>query len=79
MLAGEINTFEFLIYDVGDSNLDSVVFIQQGTFSGTPTDIPEPGTGVRIADHAIEIVQTQDRVVKAVRIFPAAGGNTVEQ
>ena len=42
-------------------------------------DIPEPGTGVRIADHAIEIVQTQDRVVKAVRIFPAAGGNTVEQ
>lgn len=44
VLAGEINTFEFLIYDVGDSNLDSVVFIQQGTFSGTPTDIPEPGT-----------------------------------
>jgi Mg2+/Co2+ transporter CorB len=37
-------------------------------------DIPEPGTGVRIADHAIEIVQTQDRVVKAVRIFPAAEG-----
>ena len=33
-------------------------------------EIPEPGTSVKIADHAIEIVQTQDRVVKAVRIFP---------
>src|SRR5690606_846711 len=44
VLAGQTNTFEFLIYDVGDSQLDSAVFIQQGTFSGTPTDIPEPGT-----------------------------------
>jgi Mg2+/Co2+ transporter CorB len=34
-------------------------------------EIPEPSTSVMIAGHPIEIVQTQDRVVKAVRIFPA--------
>ncbi len=34
-------------------------------------DIPEPGTSVKIAGHPMEIVQTQDRIVKAVRIFPA--------
>ena len=33
-------------------------------------DIPEPSTSVKIAGHPLEIVQTQDRVVKAVRIFP---------
>lgn len=33
-------------------------------------DIPEPGTSVKIAGHPLEIVQTQDRVVKAVRVFP---------
>jgi hypothetical protein len=26
---------------------------------------------MKIADHAIEIVQTHDRTVKAVRIYPA--------
>ena len=31
-------------------------------------DIPEPGTSVKIAGHPMEIVQTQDRVVKAVRL-----------
>lgn len=36
-------------------------------------DIPEPGTSVKIAGHPLEIVQTQDRVVKAVRVFPPAG------
>ncbi len=35
-------------------------------------DIPEPNTSVKIAGHPLEIVQTQDRVVKAVRIFPPA-------
>ncbi len=40
-------------------------------------EIPEPSTSVKIADHAIEIVQTQDRVVKAVRIFPARTGVNV--
>src|SRR5687768_1687918 len=34
-------------------------------------EIPEPSTSVKIADHAIEIVQTHGRVVKAVRVFPA--------
>ena len=33
-------------------------------------DIPEPDTSVKIAGHAMEIVQTQDRVVKAVRLLP---------
>lgn len=32
-------------------------------------DIPEPNTSLRIADHYLEIVQTQDRVVKAVRVL----------
>jgi magnesium and cobalt exporter, CNNM family len=31
-------------------------------------EIPEPGTSVRIAGHTMEIVQTQDRVVKVVRL-----------
>jgi Mg2+/Co2+ transporter CorB len=35
-------------------------------------DIPEPNTSVKIAGHPLEIVQTQDRVVKAVRVFPPA-------
>ena len=34
-------------------------------------EIPEPGTSMKIANHPIEIVQTQDRSVKAVRIYPA--------
>ena len=34
-------------------------------------DIPEPGTSLKIAGQALEIVQTQDRAVKFVRIFPA--------
>ncbi len=37
------NTFEFLIQDKGDSNLDSGVFIEAGTFSGT-NPVPEPGS-----------------------------------
>jgi Mg2+/Co2+ transporter CorB len=32
-------------------------------------EIPEPGTGMKIGGHAIEIVQTHDRTVKAVRIY----------
>ena len=31
-------------------------------------DIPQPATGVRIAGHAMDIVQTQNRVVKSVRL-----------
>ena len=33
-------------------------------------DIPEAGTSFRVNEHTIEIVQTQDRIVKSVKIFP---------
>lgn len=36
-------------------------------------DIPEAGTSLKIAGYPMEIVQTQDRVVKVVRIFPLLG------
>lgn len=32
-------------------------------------DIPEPGTSFKIGSYALEIVQTQDRIVKSVRIY----------
>jgi len=34
-------------------------------------DIPEAGTSFKLAGHTMEILQTQDRSVKVVRIFPA--------
>jgi len=38
-------------------------------------DIPEPGTSLKLAGHMMEIVQTQDRAVKAVRLpAPSAQG-----
>ena len=33
-------------------------------------DIPEAGTSFKLNGHTIEIVQTQDRIVKSVKIFP---------
>jgi len=33
-------------------------------------DIPEPNTSFKIGTHQLEIVQTQDRIVKSVKIFP---------
>lgn len=33
-------------------------------------DIPEPNTSFKIGMHRLEIVQTQDRIVKSVKIFP---------
>ena len=39
-------------------------------------DIPEPGTSLELAGHRMEIVQTQDRAVKAVRL-PAPAGQGV--
>ena len=33
-------------------------------------DIPEAGTSLKIAGYPIEVIQTQDRVIKVVRIFP---------
>ena len=35
-------------------------------------DIPAPGTSLKIAGQPMDIVQTQDRVVKAVRVSPPA-------
>ncbi|MEQ1602311.1 MAG: CNNM domain-containing protein [Methylophilaceae bacterium] len=32
-------------------------------------DIPEPGTSFKIQTHTLEIIQTQDRVVKSVRVY----------
>ena len=34
-------------------------------------DIPETGTSLKIAGYPIEIIQTQDRIVKVARVFPA--------
>ena len=34
-------------------------------------DIPETGTSLKIAGYPIEVIQTQDRIVKVARIFPA--------
>ncbi len=34
-------------------------------------DIPEAGTSLKIANYPIEIIQTQDRIVKVARIFPS--------
>ena len=33
-------------------------------------DIPEAGVSIRIADQALEILHTQDRAVKTVRVLP---------
>lgn len=33
-------------------------------------DIPEPNTSFKVGKHTLEIVQTQDRIVKSVKIFP---------
>ena len=33
-------------------------------------DIPEPNTSFKAGSHTLEILQTQDRVVKSVKIFP---------
>jgi Mg2+/Co2+ transporter CorB len=40
-------------------------------------DIPEPGTTVLIDGYPLEIVQTQEKVVKAVRIYPRRKENEV--
>jgi len=33
-------------------------------------DIPEPNTSFKVGTHKLEVLQTQDRVVKSVKIFP---------
>lgn len=37
-------------------------------------DIPEAGTSMKIGGYPMEIIQTQDRAIKVVRIFPAQSG-----
>jgi len=41
-------------------------------------DIPETGTSLKIAGYPIEIIQTQDRIVKVARIFPTQADNLAE-
>jgi len=36
-------------------------------------DIPEAGTSFRLAGQSIEVVQTQDRAIKVVRLLPPVG------
>jgi Mg2+/Co2+ transporter CorB len=38
-------------------------------------DIPETGTSLKIAGYPIEVIQTQDRIVKVARVFPAPPNN----
>jgi len=33
-------------------------------------DIPEPGTAVKVGEYPIEILQTEDRKIKVVRLMP---------
>ena len=33
-------------------------------------DIPEPGTALRLAGYPLEILQTQDKIIKSVRLLP---------
>ena len=40
-------------------------------------DIPEPGTTVLISGYPLEIVQTQEKAIKAVRIYPRRKENEV--
>lgn len=37
-------------------------------------DIPEPGTSLKLAGYPLEILQTQDRVIKSVRLLPPDPG-----
>jgi len=45
-----------------------------GLILETLQDIPEPGTSLKLAGHPVEILQTQDRVIKSVRLPPPNGG-----
>lgn len=45
LIGAGTHTFQFSITDVGDNSLDSGVFIQAGSFSGTPPGtVPEPAS-----------------------------------
>ena len=38
-------------------------------------DIPEPGTSLKLAGYPLEVLQTQDRVIRSVRLLPPENGN----
>ncbi len=42
-------------------------------------NIPEPGTSLKVAGYPIEILQTQDRMIKVVRIYPTQPQTTTDQ
>lgn len=42
-------------------------------------DIPEAGTSFRLGEHTLEVVQTQDRVVKMVRLYPPTPAPQITQ
>jgi hypothetical protein len=50
--AGE-HTITLQVYDVGDSSLDSAVFIQGNSFSDKPTTVPDGGTSVVLLGTAL--------------------------
>ena len=33
-------------------------------------DIPEPNTSFKIANHTLEVLQSHDRIVKSIKIYP---------
>jgi Mg2+/Co2+ transporter CorB len=39
-------------------------------------EIPDAGMSFRVDDHAVEILQTQDRAVRVVRLLPPVGRDT---
>lgn len=47
-LGAGTHTMKIAIADAGDGIYDSAVFIEGGSFSSTPTDVPEPATWVLI-------------------------------
>src|SRR5204862_939750 len=50
----------------GPKTLNGLIVEQLG-------EIPDAGTRVRVAGQAIEILQTQDRAIKVVRLLPPVG------
>jgi len=38
-------------------------------------DIPEPGTSLKLAGYPLEVLQTQDRVIRSVRLLPPENVN----